>query len=193
MHLVWQAGILFFVFSFIEKLYPPDCFTVPPSLQAQGHRPRDCNKGQVLCILTSFWVLHAPVSWWKHIFISLAISLSLSHYFFPSFGENVVTKNFQLALERGRKSLRVTQYCLKHKFLNAIKYSFQKSSKGTWKCLLGHFLTPGSVSATPALDLSIVNLQKYIMFVLPDCSLEGNAQQCSVQMQLPRSWRWSQL
>ena len=36
--LVWQAGIFFFIFTFIEKLYPHMCFTMPASLQALGWR-----------------------------------------------------------------------------------------------------------------------------------------------------------
>ena len=36
-----------FVFPFILILYPPVCSTVPASLQAQGCRPRDCNKAKV--------------------------------------------------------------------------------------------------------------------------------------------------
>ena len=39
--LVLQAGIL--LFHFIGKINPPVCSTVPASLQAQGHRQRDCN------------------------------------------------------------------------------------------------------------------------------------------------------
>ena len=35
----------FFFFPFIDKFHPPVCSTVPAGLQAQGHWPRDCNKG----------------------------------------------------------------------------------------------------------------------------------------------------
>ena len=35
----------FCFFPFIEKSYPPLFSTMPASLQARGHRPRDCNKG----------------------------------------------------------------------------------------------------------------------------------------------------
>ena len=40
---------------------------------------------------------------------SLSLSITLSHYFFPSIEGNGVIKNCQLALERGRKLISTTQ------------------------------------------------------------------------------------
>ena len=43
-HLTWFDQLKF-CFPFFVKLYPPVFSTIPPSLQAQGRRTRDCNKG----------------------------------------------------------------------------------------------------------------------------------------------------
>ena len=42
-----KLELSFFFSPFIEKLKPPVFSTVPASLQAWGHRPRDRNKGGV--------------------------------------------------------------------------------------------------------------------------------------------------
>ena len=39
----WNLFLLFFPSQ--EKLYSPVCSIVPASLQARGHRPRDCTMG----------------------------------------------------------------------------------------------------------------------------------------------------
>ena len=90
----------FFSFPFIEKLNPLGCSTMPASWQAQGHRPRDRKrtkveqKGRVI-------FLH-----WDNYFTNSSLVLSLLSFIW---GKCFFFKNCQLALERGRKLLTVTQ------------------------------------------------------------------------------------
>ena len=49
----------FFFFPFKEKLYPPVCSKVFASLQAQGCRPRDCNKAGNFFLFFYFKRVHA--------------------------------------------------------------------------------------------------------------------------------------
>ena len=67
-HLVWQAGIMFFLFFFIEKVCPPVCFTVPTSLQARGLRNMDCNKGSGRAKRGSVYVSLSPPLPLKEVF-----------------------------------------------------------------------------------------------------------------------------
>ena len=106
----------FFFFPFIEKLCPPVCSTVPNSLQAQSHRAKDCNKGLGRAIREGdFAILGKTLS--LSVSLCLSPSLSLSHCFFPSFEGNGFIKSCQLALERGKKLIRVTQKCFNNSFL----------------------------------------------------------------------------
>ena len=80
--------------------------------QLKNEREMECYATD---LILSFWslslahTLSLALSLSLGLSLSLSLSLSFSHYFFPSLEGNRVIKNCQLALERGRKSISVTQ------------------------------------------------------------------------------------
>ena len=99
----------FFFFLFIEKLYPPVSSTLPASWKAKAIgrgievRAKVEQKGRLNFLYLSNSFSLSPLLCTEAL---SQLSLSLSP---PSFEGNRVIKNCQLALERGRKSISVTQ------------------------------------------------------------------------------------
>ena len=93
-----------FLFPFVKKLYPP--------VWGRGIAIRVGKKLIPACqsrfefLLLTFRHLREIR---KICILSYSLSLPLSNYFFPSSEGNWVIKNCQLALERGRKLISVTQ------------------------------------------------------------------------------------